>query len=47
MGVVGTAHLAVGVQSVEDLYVVDPERLIDLERVEQLLFSEWELEPLP
>ena len=47
LGVVGTAYPAVGGRRVVGLYVVDPDDKEDLVKVEGLLFSEAELEPLP
>jgi len=46
-GVVGTAYPAVGGRRVAGLYVLDPDRAEDLEKVECLLFSESELKALP
>ena len=47
LGVVGTAYPAVGDARVADLYAVDPDDDEDLDKVEDLLFSESELELLP
>ena len=46
IGVVGTVYPAVGGTEVMALYVLDPERPIDIAKVESLLFSEAELEEL-
>ena len=47
LGVVGTAYPAVGDSRVADQYAVGPDDDEDLDKVEDLLFSESELEPLP
>ena len=45
-GIVGIAYPAVGGLRVAGLYVVDPDDKADLIKVENLLFSETELELL-
>ncbi len=47
IGVFCTAYPAVGGIEVMGLYVVDPDRAIDIQKLEHLLFGEAELEPLP
>ncbi len=47
MGIIGTAYIAVGGAEVRGQYVIDPDDPSDLEIVENLLFTETELEELP